>query len=335
MATYTAGAGGGNWSANATWGGAGHPIAGDTAIIASGSGTVNVDVNSACAILTIQASKIITFGNVGLTVSGDINISGTFTINGSSGKLYIGGNVVNVSKGSIGGQANIIMNGTGAIGQITFGCSLEINTAGTITFTNGSTTGFSNTSGKILLYTAGTVITTGHTLALYTGNYLNCSGIIWNTVTWITGGALASILQSDFNCTNFYTASFSNGFDLNFTGAFHLNFTNLYIIRSAISGGSITIQAGERITISGVLNCIGNILGTSAGIFSGTPSSKIYVDYTGTMNNIAIYNTIFTDVTYSGIPCYAWYSPTPVRCIGIKNITGANIGGAGVSVCVI
>ena len=52
---YTAIAAGGNWSEDATWGGGGHPVAGDTAIIdATMTGTVTIDAASACAVLNLS-----------------------------------------------------------------------------------------------------------------------------------------------------------------------------------------------------------------------------------------------------------------------------------------
>jgi hypothetical protein len=76
----------GNWLDDATWGGGGHPAAGDTAIITSGKTiTFNGDDPAAttCAGITINLGGILTFaaGARTLTVKGAISVSGTLDQN--------------------------------------------------------------------------------------------------------------------------------------------------------------------------------------------------------------------------------------------------------------
>lgn len=83
MAVYTLAATG-NWNSAATWGGAGFPIAGDTANITGGF-TLTVNVSSACAIVDFTGfTGTLTVNNT-LTVTGNITFVNGFTINTSSG----------------------------------------------------------------------------------------------------------------------------------------------------------------------------------------------------------------------------------------------------------
>jgi len=83
MATYTLAATG-NWNAAATWGGAGFPIAGDTANITGGF-TLTVNVASACAIVDFTGfTGTLTVNNT-LTVTGNITFVNGFTTNTTSG----------------------------------------------------------------------------------------------------------------------------------------------------------------------------------------------------------------------------------------------------------
>lgn len=83
MAVYTLAATG-NWNSAATWGGAGFPIAGDTANITGGF-TLTINVASACAILDFTGfTGTLTVNNT-LTITGNITFVNGFTINTSSG----------------------------------------------------------------------------------------------------------------------------------------------------------------------------------------------------------------------------------------------------------
>jgi hypothetical protein len=93
IASYTAVALGGNWSSNVTWGGAGHPVAGDTAIInATMVNTVTVDAASACTTLDMTGNAgTLALGSQTLTVSGGATLQGAMT--NTSGVLSSAGGV--------------------------------------------------------------------------------------------------------------------------------------------------------------------------------------------------------------------------------------------------
>jgi len=97
--TVYARAAGGNWNTNATWstssGGAAdttYPVATDTAILDANSGQVTINVNSACAVLSMFAggageyTNTLTF-NATLTITGGIDLGGT--VAGTGGNLNV------------------------------------------------------------------------------------------------------------------------------------------------------------------------------------------------------------------------------------------------------
>lgn len=159
MTTYTAAANG-NWDADATWSGTGHPTAGDTAII--GSYTVTVATQAAeCAVLTISGVGALVASAYGITVTGATTKTGT---------------------------GNVTIGAASAFGQITWGggtltigaaCTSTASvtlTAGTITQTHALTvTAASQISGGT--WTQGGTLTT-KTLEITGGTYNMNANII-------------------------------------------------------------------------------------------------------------------------------------------------------------
>ena len=100
MATYTAAAGGGNWDNPLTWGGAGVPIAGDTALFDQNSGPVTVTAGAVCSELNLNSGtgyqNTITFANTLTVSSGNITFSSKtaaqgFAMVGPNGILWNNG----------------------------------------------------------------------------------------------------------------------------------------------------------------------------------------------------------------------------------------------------
>lgn len=141
---------------------------------------------------TVTCSSITTgVSTVTLTLSGDVDCSGTVTSGGTSltldggQTLYIGGGLT--ATGYIAGTSAIILDGTGTWqGTSTTGVAnnITINTAGTITI---SGTVYYKTG--TLTYTAGTVTTTSSTLDLRGACTLNISGMSMNNITFTTAGS--------------------------------------------------------------------------------------------------------------------------------------------------
>ena len=100
MATITAAAGGGNWSATGTWVGGVVPTAADDVVLASTSGNVTIDVNSVCRSLDCQASGnyagTLTFSGVNYLTIGDATAgAGNRALRLSSAMTYaVGSNSV-------------------------------------------------------------------------------------------------------------------------------------------------------------------------------------------------------------------------------------------------
>lgn len=84
MSTWTAASGGGNWNSASTWEeGGGYPVAGDTAVLDSGSGNVTVNVASACDNLTCTGYTGTLTLDANLTLYGNCTLASgmTFTHN--------------------------------------------------------------------------------------------------------------------------------------------------------------------------------------------------------------------------------------------------------------
>lgn len=113
MAIYTAIAAGGNWSSNVTWGGTGHPVAGDTAIIdATMVGTVTVDAAAACAVLNCTNNGgTLAFGNYQITVTGNVTLGGALTA-GTGGLKITGASNMTSNAITFPGAVQFAYNGT-------------------------------------------------------------------------------------------------------------------------------------------------------------------------------------------------------------------------------
>lgn len=160
MAIYTAIAAGGNWSNNATWGGGGHPVAGDTAIIdATMTGTVTIDVSSACAVLNCAGNGgTLALGNSVLTVSGNVTLGGTITA----------------------GTATLVITGTSTITSNGVSLPCKVNLSASVTFTLVGnfvcTSTLSVTSGTVTLAGAYNISCANFILGNSSGQFTLVSG---------------------------------------------------------------------------------------------------------------------------------------------------------------
>jgi hypothetical protein len=91
MATYTAVLAGGNWNVQATWGGVGPPVAGDTAILNATSGQVTVTANAACLVLDCT----------GYLNTLTINTGFTLNVFGTGATIRLGGTISTLQQGVI------------------------------------------------------------------------------------------------------------------------------------------------------------------------------------------------------------------------------------------
>ncbi|WP_343704958.1 GEVED domain-containing protein [Flavobacterium sp.] len=177
----------GNWSSNATWGGATPPAAGDDVVINSGvTVTVNVNTQNINSLVINSASS-----DNGITINSGstLNVSGLITINAPSGNvsasiavgsgtlnagnINIGGGTgsrvgqVTVTTGTINVTGNISFSGTAAQARLSFTGSGILNIAGNL----NSGGAFSASSGTVNFNGSG-----NQNIGGYTYNNLTTSG---------------------------------------------------------------------------------------------------------------------------------------------------------------
>ena len=236
----------------------------------------------------ITCSSMRVFSSGAHTLSGDVDCSGTLTIdtanttiNGSGKTIYVGGGLTLTGQ-SLSGTALIVMDGTGewtcSNSSAVVYSSLEFDTAGTVTVS-----GNVYYSTGSLIYSSGTVVTNGSTLNLKTPTAsVNTDGILWNNVSTsgtgiISAGSsmqIAGILTIGSG-TTLYTGS--NQVTLrsnlvNSSGSTAIIGTGTFIFdgNSIISGDTefynleinpgktLTVTAGTTQTISNAFFALGN-----------------------------------------------------------------------------
>jgi hypothetical protein len=167
MATYTAVAGGGNWNSAATWGGAGFPIAGDTAILNATSGQVTVTANATCLILNCTG-----YANT-LTINNGI----TLTVNGVGATISLGGTIASGTTGvlsTVGTNTAVTINFNGiTIPRLTVGYNNGVTTPVQTMTINGTNPTVQNfTFGSI-----GRVVLSGTELTITSSFTSNATGV--------------------------------------------------------------------------------------------------------------------------------------------------------------
>lgn len=243
-----------------------------TATLTYSSGTITttsstVTLSTTASTLNCNSANCV-FNNItvtitGCTLSADLNLSGTLsinlaacTINGSfninlsgassavtvSGTSVLSGAVTLVLKGS-----TTVTTGTGGIA-----CNLTINSTGTPVFS-----GTVKFGGTLTYTTAVAVTTTSSTLQLYQSATLNCSAVTWNNITF-SGAAQTFTFSADVTATGLCTISATGS--TTFTGAFNLNI-----------GGGITHSGASTTTGSTtfVINGTGTWSSTSSTCIIG------------------------------------------------------------------
>ena len=184
---------------------------------------------------------------------------------------------ISITNGYVSGSSLIVYAGTGTWSTLNSNSTINnhftINTLGTLTISGAVyTSGF-------FIYIAGTIIDTGATVGVTTGN-LDVSGVTWNKL--LVNGA--TTLTSDINAVTFGTYG-SDAVSFILAGN-NLNFTHLELGNSStttlpfawvcqdieFSSSSAPFLNNYSITING------NILQSGNGYYRGTT----YFDYTGT-----------------------------------------------------
>jgi hypothetical protein len=247
---------------------------------------------------TISCSTLLFNAAATHTLTGDIDCSGAFTINGfavgvtGSGKtIYVGGNLTLSASGSISGTADIVLDGTGTWSTSSSACrvsnNLTINTAGTITCGANIYYG----SGT-LTYTAGTVnVSTFNTvLNIAVSSTLDISGKTWRNMTFSGTMTLLSNITTDSSGT--------------------VTISGTTVLTA--SGGTRTLTVGRYFTVSsGVSGTTGIVLSGNSGNWTGS----------GTVSNDL---TISGNLTISGTVAYS--TGTLTRSSGTVTTTGSTLG---------
>jgi hypothetical protein len=242
-------------------------------------------------------------------------------INGNY-KVYVSGNLRVFSAGNIlRGTASIEMTGTGTFGlpvdyrAITsattgpvYGINIIINTTGTITFYSPDYTALPTFysrfyNGKTLTYTAGTLVNTANvSIAVTSTSYtfdINGTFKRFMCLTGVTG------------------ATFNDS----------IAFNEDFIV---YENSTVNIADGKTLTINGsVYTECSLVTPVTIKASSGTAA----LNYNGTVAGQKLFTTTFTSIDASGssVKVYTWHG-TVTDCVNIKAVTGADIGGAGVTV---
>jgi len=197
-----------------------------------------------------------------LTANGTVTFAGATaqTINGST--LICLGNLTSTSAAVyVTGTTNISMQGTSSIVGSNGGYALniDINTAGTITFT--STIYWKSGT---FSYTAGTVVTTGSTLTISgTGGTLNTNGMEWNNINASTGVTIT--LTSNLTYLGTFNVT---------SGSVIINGFTMYC------KGSLTIASAGGNAVSGTTNI--EFTGNASGTWMSNTTNNVW------KNNVTI-----------------------------------------------
>jgi len=202
------------------------------AMLVTGTGTLAMNATGSLTTNTYTWPIVFQFMGTSqtYTLQDDFNISGALGLNGTTNvtvnnngtakTIYAGQNVTSSTAGSL-GTALIVMNGTGLLSNTgTIRNSLEINTAGTITFgLNVRVTNFKYTAGTIDDTTFSAIIFVGFAAA--TSN-LDIGSREWINVNFV--GSTTITLISDVTTTGLMTCAgncvINGAFSLNVKGSF-------------------------------------------------------------------------------------------------------------------
>lgn len=335
---------GGNWSTDATWssasgGGADttKPVAGDTVYLDGASGSVTVDVDSACAILNcgsytgtlLLAANLATTGNVTLVAGMTFTpgtytwtVTGTATLNFASKSLYgltFGGtgtytlsaavtvtNLLTVKSGTV-TIATSDITCQGGITNDSFGIiqgtGRKITLTGSGTWQCGGSTAVD--LGRILcsltINTAGTIVL-GTRVAFATGT------LTWTAGTMTTAGSQLILLGSATLATNGMAWN-----DVKIMSTCTLTLTNALDIDGTLTVSAQLSIATSDITLAGSLVADGTILGNTRTItFDGTGSwSGLYAVYPNVTFNTAGTITLGSRVAWgNGTGTLKWIAGT-------------------------
>jgi hypothetical protein len=283
----------------------------------SGTGNIqflgSITVTSNGKIMPLPIFLSTPTGTHTITLVGDWTLTGNFAIGSLGTKilnktttevLYLG-NGLN-GTGGASGTLDIVLtggtwNGSGAI----LGCNLTLQ--GNITAS--STIGFGG--GKTLLYSSGTITTTGSTMTL-TSCTINTPGITWNTLQVASPNqtfTLSALLQA---------TRFQNNGDgaagVIFTGTY--GFTVATFSWTVPSAATISFKESLTYTVTTSLSCFSSRVGSIIVFTSAHASTKAII----TLQNGASCNCLasFTRIDASGGRPIRTFFGTITDCVNIE-----------------
>lgn len=194
---------------------------------------------------------------------------------------------------------------------------------------NGGTLAF--TSNNMSIGSGGAIVLDG-TITATTGGIVVSGNIelTCNTVTFpgfIRFGTSGTYkLNDDLDATNIIISSSTPIF----SGEHDILCTNFYGVPTVSANTSLSLVAGQTLTISNSITCSAMGLYTYT-IKSATESSATNINYSGTVANCNVSGVTFIDIDASGSAQRIdnWNGGTLTRTTGITNVTSADIGGGG------
>lgn len=303
--------GNGNWNAAATWGGAGPPVAGDTAQIGNGHNIV-VTANATCANLTLltggTANSVTVNNNITLAVTAAVNLQAG-TGSGDHRQITLAG------ANSVFTCASLTMVDTTNNNRA---CRLNVN-AGTATVTGTITLNGNNTRNQIV-FTGGMLDVGAFAGAANNGGLImNAGGGTLNvpagtaTFSGIVSGA-GDVLKTGAGTLAYATANTCTGSTTVSNGTLQLNANNAIAANTdVIVNAPGILNVGTSANTFNTLTLAGGIVnGTGTITLSGTPGTTLI---TNASNVTAVVNaplalngtdrlwSIALGTTASGIDC--------------------------------
>ena len=253
----------GNYSGDSTWGGGGHPVAGDTAVF-SGAYTVTLTANGACAMCSSA-----TFTGTFALATYKLNVSGNLVwlTNSDTARMTLG----------ISADSGLVVAGNvtvGARGKVTCSGASKISCAGSWDVSAGTFTKSTST----VTFNA---TSSGKTVKSGSNQYYNVtwngSGGEWTLQDAFTQTKVIALTLGTLNLNGkTYFNSFLQAVTLG--NGFTLNIGSGALNGSTFSWSSFTIPTGATVTIStGKIYEIGNLIISGTGTFIATGAATIYI----------------------------------------------------------
>jgi hypothetical protein len=256
MATITAAAGGGNWSAGATWVGGVAPTASDDAVLGASSGNVTIDTNVACRSLdctgytgTLTHNAAATL-SIGTSTPGTSNIAlklvagMTYTTNNASTSIlqFVSTSATQQTV-DMGGKsfASMVFNGAGGSWLLSSALTSAQSSSNSLTLTAGSldTNGQTITTG---LFVSNNSNTRSLTLGSSTINLSSNGGVGWNFAT--TTGLTFNAGTSNINFLN-TNSTFDGGGLTYYNATMKPNGASGITVNGANTFNNLTLDTGN------------------------------------------------------------------------------------------